>query len=85
LKFGELPFLEEVPPCYRHYQLARTLVVGTQLANRLSRTLWLWVIVPENRWRALQPAWLDFSDKILDGDLWRRMRAVSWESLQRLK
>jgi hypothetical protein len=85
VNFGELPFLDESPPCHRHYQLARTVVLGAQLAARLTRTLSIWVILPMNRWRALQPAWVDFSDRIIDGDLWRRMRAMSWESLQEIK
>lgn len=83
LDFGEIPFADPKPPCYRHYQLGRTLLVGTQLARTLNRTLWIWVIAPQKRWKALEPAWLDFTGRILDHDLWRRMRVLSWESLRK--
>lgn len=82
--FGELPFTNGAPACHRHYQLGRTLVTGLQLASRFGLMLWIWVILPQNRWRALESDWLDFTNRIIDAELWRRMRVMSWETILRL-
>lgn len=72
------------PPCNRHYQLARTLMVGKTLAERLNRQLHLWLVLPLNQWRGQQSTWLDFVDRARSDDLWRRMRVLSWESVRSL-
>jgi hypothetical protein len=72
------------PPCWRHYQLARTLLAGSELAGRLDRHLSLWAFVPRRRWPALQSDWLDFVDRLIDADLWRRARVISWEAINAL-
>jgi hypothetical protein len=83
--FGPLPAPEEhPPPCNRHYQLARTLLVGNALAGRLERTLHLWLIIPRARWKSLESDWLDFVDRVRDDMLWRRMRVLAWEDVQQL-
>lgn len=73
------------PPCDRHYQLGRTLLLGQALAGRLGRRLHLWLLLPERRWPQVQPTWLDFADRVKSPDLWRRMRVLSWEALLALK
>lgn len=70
------------PPCARHYQLARTLLVGEALARRHALRLYLWVIVPRARWPANERAWLDFADRVRDPELWRRLRVVAWDDLR---
>lgn len=85
LEFGPRPGPESDPPtCNRHYQLARTLLVGLVLAARLERRLHLWLVAPRSRWRALEPTWIDFVDRVRDAELWRRMRVYAWESISRL-
>lgn len=85
LEFGSRPGPEStVPSCDRHYQLARTLLVGQQLASQLDRTLHLWLLIPRRRWSQLQPSWLDFVDRIRSPELWRRMRVLSWEAIETL-
>lgn len=75
------PAPDERPACSRHYQLARTLVVGLALASELDRQLNLWLLAPAGGWRRLEPAWLDFANAVRDANLWRRMRVIAWESL----
>lgn len=83
--FGALPAPEgHPPPCSRHYQLARTLLVGNALAGRLERTLHLWLIIPRARWKSLESDWLDFVDRVRDDMLWRRMRVLAWEDVKQL-
>ncbi len=72
------------PPCNRHYQLARTLLVGQALARSRELSLHLWLIVPRTRWRAAEKDWLDFTDRVRDEPLWRRCRVLAWEQLRRL-
>lgn len=85
LRFGARPVPESVlPPCNRHYQLARTLKVGQRLADRLDRQLHLWLLVPADRWITLERDWVDFSDRIEDDAMWGRMRVLAWEAIQKL-
>jgi len=74
----------ESPPCNRHYQLARTLKVGTALAAKLNRQLHVWLWVPRTRWPALEPDWLDFADRVADAPIWRHMRVLDWEAIRNL-
>jgi hypothetical protein len=73
---------ETSPSCSRHYQLARTLLLGQSLGTRLGLSFHLWMIVPKVRWKSLERAWLDFSDRVRDHDLWRRMRVLAWEDVR---
>jgi hypothetical protein len=73
---------ETSPPCYRHYQLARTLLLGQILGSRLGLSFHLWLIIPKGRWKGLKRAWLDFTDRVRDHDLWRRMRVLAWEDVR---
>lgn len=85
LEFGARPtWSSAAPPCDRHYQLARTLVLGMNLAKRLERRLHLWLLLPDRRWPRLQPTWLDFADRVRSPEVWRRMRVISWEALSDL-
>lgn len=72
------------PPCSRHYQLARTLLLGQALADLLERQLHVWVLTPRRRWRALESAWLDFVDRARSDEIWRRLRVIAWEDLAAL-
>ena len=72
------------PPCNRHYQLGRTLLVGNALAEHLERILHLWLIIPRSRWRSFETDWLDFIDRVRDDKLWRRMRVLTWEDIQQI-
>ncbi len=85
LEFGPRPEPGvEIPPCYRHYQLARTLLVGTSLTTRLQLQFHLWLIVPGGRWRSFERDWLDFTDRVRDDALWRRLRVIAWEDVREL-
>ncbi len=82
LDFGPRPTPESTsPPCDRHYQLARTVLVGRRMAECLGRGPHLWVILPRARWRALEREWLDFADRVIDAALWRRLRVFAWEDV----
>ncbi len=82
LRFGERPTeRSEAPPCSRHYQIARTLLLGARLAAIYRRTLHLWLIMPMSRWRSIEPDWLDFCDRVRDSELWKRLRVLTWEAL----
>lgn len=82
LEFGARPSPgSPARPCDRHYQLGRTLLLGQALAERLGRRLHLWILLPQRRWPRLQPAWQDFAERVKPPDLWRRVRAISWEAL----
>ena len=72
------------PACHRHYQLARTLKVALSLAESLDLEPWVWLILPRRRWRSLEKNWLDFSERVRDSALWRRLRVLEWEALQAL-
>ena len=69
------------PPCADHYQLARTVLVGLALAKRLEVQLHIWLVLPRKRWRSIQPIWADFTERIVDDELWRRMRVLAWEDI----
>lgn len=85
LDFGPQPCKASgSPPCNRHYQLARTLLVGIHLAAGLDRLLHLWLITPRKRWRSLERGWLDFCERLRDDDLWRRLRVLAWEDIATL-
>ena len=86
LHFGPRPEEGQGPPaCYRHYQLARTLLVGKTLAARMGLLFHLWLILPQEKWPAIEPTWLDFVDRVRCDDLWRRMRVLRWEDIQRMR
>jgi hypothetical protein len=85
LRFGSKPTLaSSSPPCNRHYQLARTLMVGKTLADRLNRRLHLWLVLPSKQWQGHQTTWLDFVQRVRSDEFWRRMRVLSWESVKSL-
>ncbi len=75
---------DPAPACDAHYQLARSTLIGTALAKRLKRRLHLWLIVPRKRWGALERDWIDFSERIKDDRLWRRLRVLAWEDIHTL-
>lgn len=83
LDFGQRPVPgNESPPCDRHYQLGRTLLVGLSLAQRLGLTLHLWLVTPSGAWSHLERGWLDFASRVRDESLWRRLRVLPWEEIQ---
>ncbi|MDX1600615.1 MAG: hypothetical protein R3191_03770 [Anaerolineales bacterium] len=82
LALGPRPGPEtEAPACDRHYQLARTLLVGKVLAQLHQLDYHFWAIVPSASWRRWERAWLDFADRVRDDVQWRRMRVLAWEDL----
>jgi hypothetical protein len=85
LHFGPRPEEGQSPPaCYRHYQLARTLLVGKTLAARMGLLCHLWLILPQAKWPSIETTWLDFADRVRRDDLWRRMRVLRWEDIHKL-
>jgi hypothetical protein len=85
LDFGARPGRgEERPPCSVHYQLARTLLLARRLGERLGRVPHLWLITPASRWGRVEPAWIDFADRVRDPEMWRRLRVIAWESVRDL-
>jgi hypothetical protein len=74
----------EAPACNRHYQLARTLMVGCLLSSRLGLKLHLWLILPRSKWASLEPSWLDFAQRVRRDELWRCMRVLAWEDVRGL-
>ncbi len=85
LEFGERPQPEgESPSCDRHYQLARTLLVGRRLSKVLGKEFHLWMMIPRRRWSAFEKRWLDFTERVRDDELWRRMRVLAWEDVDRM-
>lgn len=86
LEIGSRPVHDgPTPACSTHYQLARTLLVGRELAARDSKLLHLWLIVPKRRWSSLRRTWTDFGDRLRDDGLWRRLRVLAWEDVQGLR
>lgn len=82
IDFGLRPEPEDpAPPCNRHYQLGRTAIVGHALARALNRRLHLWLLLPRGRWEALERDWIDFSERITDDQLWKRLRVLAWEDI----
>jgi hypothetical protein len=85
LRIGERPAGDmDTPPCSRHYQLSRTLLLGRQLAHYHQRTFSMWLIVSKTGWRSLELDWLDFTDRVRDSEVWRRLRVITWEQLNAL-
>jgi hypothetical protein len=85
LELGDRPTPgSEQVPCNTHYQLARTYLIGHELAEQLNRDFALWVFLPRKRWRALEPSWLDFVERVKDDRAWGWMRAIAWEQIQSL-
>lgn len=85
LDFGHKPIPAALSPiCNRHYQLARTLIVGEKLAERLRRQLHLWLFVPRSRWPELERNWVSFSDRVKDDGMWGRLRVLAWEEIRDL-
>lgn len=86
MQFGQPPKEGQVeaPACHQHYQLARTLLVGRTLASRLGLQFHLWMIIPARRWRSIRPEWIDFTERVRDSQLWRRLRVVAWEQVRKL-
>jgi len=82
LDFGDRPKKDDPsPPCNQHYQLARTALVGDALAKEYQKGFSLWLLITKSRWRSLERTWLDFTGRIRQDDLWRRMRVIAWEDL----
>lgn len=82
LDFGPRPDpASSAPPCSRHYQLARLLLLGSTLAARLGRTFHLWGVVPRKEWVRLRSDWEDFVDRLRDEAVWKRLRVIAWEDL----
>jgi hypothetical protein len=85
LDFGDRPNVDESsPPCNRHYQLARTLLVGDVLAREHRLEFSLWMMVSSTKWRSLERRWLDFTKRVRMESLWRRMRVIAWEDIDKL-
>ena len=87
LDFGARPefALEESPPCARHYQLARTLLIVEYLGRAAGLEPHLCLLVPRRRWPALRALWEDFAERVHDDAQWRRLRVVAWEDLRSLR
>jgi hypothetical protein len=86
MDFGPRPASNDAarPPCARHYQLARTLLMVQRLGRTSGLQPQLCLILPRRRWPALRPLWLDFAERVRDEELWRCLRVVAWEDLSRL-
>ncbi len=85
LDLGDRPNAGDLsPPCDQHYQLARTLVVGDAFATEHRLVFSLWMLVSKVKWRSLERTWLDFTGRIREEELWRRMRVIAWEDLKQL-
>ncbi len=55
---------------------------GMRWRGRTQLRLHVWVLVPRNRWPALERTWLDFVEGVRDPDLWRRLRVVAWDQVR---
>ena len=86
LELGKRPTsTDPPPPCYLHYQLARTLRVGVELARRQGLAFHLWLMTPRRHWtRQLKSDWMDLGERVRDDGLWRRLRVLSWEVIEQL-
>ncbi|MEX2030019.1 MAG: hypothetical protein WD906_03505 [Anaerolineales bacterium] len=85
LDFGPRPDpASSAPPCSRHYQLARLLLLGSTLAAGIGRTFHLWGVVPRSEWQRLRPDWEDFVERLRDESMWKRQRVIAWEDWVRL-
>lgn len=87
LEFGERPRAEDDlrPPCSTHYQLSRTLLLTQSMAAFRGVAAQVCLLIPRSRWPSLQATWLDFVDRIRDDILWRNLRVIAWEDLDRLR
>jgi len=82
IKVGSRPEVgSKAPLCSRHYQLGRTMLLGMRLAAQHERIFSLWAFVSKEGWRSLELDWLDFAGRVLDSNIWRRMRVISWAAL----
>ena len=59
--------------------------MGRALSGMLERELHLWMLIPGKRWSSFERRWLDFCERIQDDELWRRMRVLAWEDVDRVK
>ncbi|MBN1266033.1 MAG: hypothetical protein JXA25_11100 [Anaerolineales bacterium] len=85
LDFGLRPQPEcENPPCARYYQLARTLLVVTRLAEVLGVQPYLWLVAAEANWPTLRRDWTNFSEYIMNAELWRSARVLSWKAIRQV-
>ncbi|OGO19483.1 MAG: hypothetical protein A2Z14_12230 [Chloroflexi bacterium RBG_16_48_8] len=85
LDFGDRPRQgNPSPPCNQHYQLARTTLVGDTLAKEYQLDFSLWLLIAKTKWRSIERTWLDFTGRIRQDDLWRRMRVIAWEDIGRM-
>jgi hypothetical protein len=85
LDFGERPVFDDPAPlCNQHYQLARTMLVGTALAKEAQREFSVWMFVSRSRWRSIEKSWVDFAERVRNDEVWRRMRVIAWEDLDRI-
>jgi hypothetical protein len=85
LNLGDRPSQgDPSPPCNRHYQLARTVMVGDTLAEERQLEFSLWMFVSRKKWRSIEKTWLDFAGRIRSDKLWRRMRVIAWEEIHEL-
>jgi len=87
LEFGErpTPLSAERPPCARHYQLARTLLMARHLGRENGLEPHVCLLVPRRGWPSLRSEWQDFAERVKDEDLWRRLRVIAWEDLGGLR
>jgi hypothetical protein len=86
LDFGPRPTPHEAdrPPCSVHYQLARTLVLVTRLAEAGGQVPHVCLLLPKRRWPVLRSTWIDFSERVRDDAQWTRLSVVAWEDAQRM-
>lgn len=83
LDFGPRPDpTTPAPPCARHYQLGRLVLVGAALAERLAREFHFWVVAPRREWRGLEADWRDFVERMRDDRVWSRTRVLAWEDVR---
>lgn len=83
LDFGERPEVDDrSPPCNRHYQLGRTMLIGWQLSQLAGLDFHLWLVLPRAKWGSLERDWLDFSERVREDHLWRKLRVIAWEDIK---
>jgi len=83
LEMGSRPIPgDTAPACNLHYQLARIFMVGCALQQELDLELHVWLVLPRRSWRSFETTWLDFTRRVRQEKLWRRMRVLAWEELQ---
>jgi hypothetical protein len=83
LDFGPRPDPSTpTPPCARHYQLARLVLLGEALAERLECAFHFWVVAPRREWRGLEADWRAFVERIRSDRVWRQARVLAWEDVR---